>query len=153
MKKLMKMKKYAQGGKTNSPEDEDYQLADEQGKTLADRGGILPSTLYGMYRAERLGRQSGDELYSKKRRVQDSISNPIVSRLNKGIDYAVEKYGDLRDDVRTMVTNDDSAEFRKGQRRRREHHLGYKKGGSVSSSASKRADGIAKKGKTRGRFV
>ena len=30
---------------------------------------------------------------------------------------------------------------------------GYKKGGSVKSSASKRADGIAKKGKTRGRFV
>lgn len=30
---------------------------------------------------------------------------------------------------------------------------GYKKGGSVKSSASRRADGIAKKGKTRGRFV
>ncbi len=27
------------------------------------------------------------------------------------------------------------------------------KGGSVKSSASKRADGIAKKGKTKGRFV
>lgn len=30
---------------------------------------------------------------------------------------------------------------------------GYKKGGSVKSSASRRADGIAKKGKTRGRIV
>ena len=29
----------------------------------------------------------------------------------------------------------------------------YKKGGLVKSSASKRADGIAKKGKTKGRFV
>ena len=29
----------------------------------------------------------------------------------------------------------------------------FKKGGSVKFSASKRADGIAKKGKTRGRFV
>lgn len=29
----------------------------------------------------------------------------------------------------------------------------YAKGGSVSSSASRRADGIAQKGKTRGRFV
>ena len=28
-----------------------------------------------------------------------------------------------------------------------------KKGGSVKSSASRRADGIAKKGKTRGKFV
>ena len=30
---------------------------------------------------------------------------------------------------------------------------GFKKGGSVKSSASRRADGIAKKGKTRGKFV
>ena len=30
---------------------------------------------------------------------------------------------------------------------------GMKKGGSVKSSASKRADGIAKKGKTRGKMV
>jgi hypothetical protein len=31
--------------------------------------------------------------------------------------------------------------------------LMYRKGGRVKSSASSRADGIAKKGKTRGRFV
>jgi hypothetical protein len=31
--------------------------------------------------------------------------------------------------------------------------LKMKKGGSVKSSASKRADGIAKKGKTRGKMV
>ena len=31
--------------------------------------------------------------------------------------------------------------------------LGFKKGGMVKSSASKRADGIATKGKTKGRFV
>jgi hypothetical protein len=31
--------------------------------------------------------------------------------------------------------------------------LKFKRGGSVKSSASRRADGIAKKGKTRGRFV
>ena len=31
--------------------------------------------------------------------------------------------------------------------------MGMKKGGSVKSSASKRADGIATKGKTKGRFV
>ena len=31
--------------------------------------------------------------------------------------------------------------------------LGYKKGGKVSSSTSKRADGIAQRGKTRGKMV
>jgi len=30
---------------------------------------------------------------------------------------------------------------------------GYKKGGSVKSSASKRADGIAQRGKTRGKYI
>ena len=30
---------------------------------------------------------------------------------------------------------------------------GYKKGGKVKSSASRRADGIAKKGKTRGKMI
>jgi hypothetical protein len=30
---------------------------------------------------------------------------------------------------------------------------GYKKGGSVRSSASRRADGIALRGKTRGKYV
>ena len=37
--------------------------------------------------------------------------------------------------------------------RRETKGKGMKKGGSVKSSASKRADGIAKKGKTRGRMV
>ena len=32
-------------------------------------------------------------------------------------------------------------------------NAGYKKGGAVRSSASKRADGIATKGKTRGKIV
>jgi hypothetical protein len=37
--------------------------------------------------------------------------------------------------------------------RRETKDKGMKKGGSVKSSASKRADGIAKKGKTRGKMV
>jgi hypothetical protein len=37
--------------------------------------------------------------------------------------------------------------------RRETKGKGMKKGGSVKSSASKRADGIAKKGKTRGKMV
>ena len=37
--------------------------------------------------------------------------------------------------------------------RRETKGKGMKKGGSVKSSASKRADGIAKKGKTKGRMV
>jgi len=39
------------------------------------------------------------------------------------------------------------------EERNRKAQMGMKKGGSVKSSASKRADGIAVKGKTKGRFV
>lgn len=39
------------------------------------------------------------------------------------------------------------------QRMRRDPSKPFKKGGSVKSSASKRADGIASKGKTRGRII
>lgn len=42
--------------------------------------------------------------------------------------------------------------YRKGKVKRYADE-GYKKGGKVKSSASKRADGCAVKGKTKGRFV
>jgi hypothetical protein len=45
------------------------------------------------------------------------------------------------------------ARERAAQRKLEKAAIGKKKGGSVKSSASKRADGIAKKGKTRGRMV
>jgi hypothetical protein len=45
------------------------------------------------------------------------------------------------------------ARERAAQRKLEKAAIGKKKGGSIKSSASKRADGIAKKGKTRGRMV
>ena len=47
-----------------------------------------------------------------------------------------------------MTSQDDEA-----QMQARKDVKGYKKGGSVKSSASKRADGIATKGKTKGRMI
>ena len=91
--------------------------------------------------------------YKKEAGVQDSINNPLVRGARKAATYVKEKYGDIRDDVRTAVTGDDSAKYRGIQRGVREGHLGYSKGGSVKSSASKRADGAATRGKTRGKFV
>lgn len=40
-----------------------------------------------------------------------------------------------------------------GDRQARKDVLGYKKGGSTKSSASKRADGCAQRGKTKGKMV
>jgi hypothetical protein len=90
--------------------------------------------------------------YKEEAGVQDSINNPLVRGARKAATYVKEKYGDIRDDVRTAVTGDDSAKYRGMTRKAREGHLGYSKGGSVSS-ASSRADGAAKKGKTKGRTL
>jgi hypothetical protein len=90
--------------------------------------------------------------YKKEAGVQDSINNPLVRGARKAATYVKEKYGDIRDDVRTAVTGDDSAKYRGLQREARKDHLDYSKGGSVSS-ASSRADGAAKKGKTKGRTL
>lgn len=51
--------------------------------------------------------------------------------------------------------SNETQEYRDAQTRKKESAAikqGYKKGGSVGS-ASRRADGIASKGKTKGRFV
>ena len=45
------------------------------------------------------------------------------------------------------------AKERAAQRKLEKTAIGKKKGGSIKSSASKRADGIAMKGKTRGKMV
>jgi hypothetical protein len=59
--------------------------------------------------------------------------------------------------IRQAVRNEQAIEgARKAMRDKgdvRGGSVGYKKGGSVKSSASKRADGCAQRGKTRGRMV
>ncbi len=45
------------------------------------------------------------------------------------------------------------AKERAAQRKLKKTAIGKKKGGSIKSSASKRADGIAMKGKTRGKMI
>ena len=88
--------------------------------------------------------------YKEEAGVQDSINNPLVRGARKAATYVKEKYGDIRDDVRTAVTGDDSAKYRGMTRKVREGHLGYKQGGTVKYA---RGGGIEQRGKTRGRFV
>lgn len=53
---------------------------------------------------------------------------------------------------RSAAIEESIQEAQDEQARRKIKAMGYKKGGSVSS-ASKRADGIAQKGKTKGRMI
>ena len=88
--------------------------------------------------------------YKEEAGVQDSINNPLVRGARKAATYVKEKYGDIRDDVRTAVTGDDSAKYRGMTRKVREGHLGYKQGGTVKYA---RGGGIEQRGKTRGKIV
>ena len=126
---MVPMRGMNKGGKAKY--DPHAHLADEEGNTIDELNKKNRSwkSLRSMSNPERMGRQAGAEEYPQKARRMGSISNPIVSGVNKGAAYLGEKYGDLRDDVRTALFDDDSAEFRKGQRAVREKYYGYKKGG------------------------
>ena len=123
----------------------DYDMYDDSGKPFDFSSGRGGSSMTG---AEASGRETGTEDYKRIKRVQDAAVQPLRA-IRKATDYIGEKYGDLRDSTRSVLSGDpEDAEFRKGQRAVRKDMLGYKKGGKVSS-ASKRADGCAIRGKTR----
>ena len=56
-------------------------------------------------------------------------------------------------DAPQSKVEEDMDDFAKRAKERAAKKIKMKKGGMVKSSASKRADGIAKKGKTKGRMV
>ena len=80
--------------------------------------------------------------------VSDLDEKPKAFKTSK--DTAQEMYSGISKSSKSDSTYENLAKGRKPGYRATS---GYKKGGSVKSSASRRADGIAKKGKTRGRFV
>jgi hypothetical protein len=96
--------------------------------------------------------KKGVEKYSK-----EAINTPPDSSPGKMVKFLRTKIGD------PFERNFDPDRYAEGpdagELRARREYLGYKKGGSVRkssaarSSASRRADGIASRGKTRGKFV
>lgn len=72
----------------------------------------------------------------------------------KATKYGIGPYGAFGSIHKAISEYKTPAEIRSEERRKREQKemAGMKKGGMVKSSASKRADGIAQRGKTRGRI-
>ena len=58
-----------------------------------------------------------------------------------------------REKIKKMVQEQKEKETRENEAKKKRESRGMKKGGSVKSSASKRADGIAQRGKTRGKYI
>ena len=159
----MKSKKMADGGTTNTKPKKGFLAKGEvPSPDEGYRGKRHLPVIFGREKINSDDMESqvkdmihkgAEEDYKKEAGVQDSIKNPLVRGARKAATYVKEKYGDIRDDVRTAVTGDDTAKYRGMQRGAREGHLGYSKGGSVKSSASSRADGAAQRGRTKGRTL
>jgi hypothetical protein len=75
--------------------------------------------------------------YMRRKSLRDQY--PELGRKESRRDDSSPKFQDLKDLYAAL--------------RRNPTEKGYKRGGKVKSSASRRADGIAVKGKTRGKFV
>ena len=130
-------------------------LATDDGETVAElaKKNKTWNKLTSQTEAERWGRQAGAEDYPREKRTQESLGQPAKALRKAGV-WLREQYGDARDSTRGMLTgNPEDGEFRKGQQAVRKRELGYKKGGSVKSSASIRGGGIESRGKTKGRMI
>ena len=154
----MKSKKMADGGTTNTKPKKGFLAKGEvPSPDEGYRGKRHLPVIFGREKInsddmkKHLTTRNAAQDYKKEAGVQDSINNPLVRGARKAATYVKEKYGDIRDDVRTAVTGDDSAKYRGMQRGVREDHLSYSKGGSVSSAS--RGDGAAKRGRTKGRTL
>jgi hypothetical protein len=128
------MKKYAQGGEL--PQAMVDRMAREENE--ADRelimGPVRAGVKAGKAVAEKLKKDMTGGAYTGSR-----LNMPSNTRLGK-LSAA---------DTRLLNKTD----AMKKNPYETERESGYKKGGSVKSSASKRADGCAQRGKTRGRMV
>ena len=158
----------------------EFMKADKRKGKKFDEGGSTSGGPRSRSRAgyERLkAKETADEkIEAKKKERLDRLKEAAVYRYKKGTEkYGMESVNDppgsvgykimksLRQNIRDPIedTLSDVYETKTPQGiegpeaanlRARKERLGYRKGGSVSS-ASKRADGCATKGKTKGRFV
>jgi len=140
---MKKTKKFDGGGKVNNemtkanfaygPDDE---YASKRASRMAD--------------IEKESRGEGRNEGIKRQRIADGASMPFAL-IHRAGTFIGDKVDDL-DAYASKKLGMDERGARKAGMRQGLKDEGYKKGGSVSS-ASKRGDGCAIKGKTKGRFV
>ncbi|MGA0983366.1 MAG: hypothetical protein ACO3ST_01560 [Burkholderiaceae bacterium] len=151
MKKQMKMKKYAEGGM--SDDDEGYDayttsVTDDEGEVLYEKP--TPKA-----------RKAAPKKAAPKKAAPKKSADYVSAARNKymearGYDEASKNKNLSSEDRRAMLGR--YAQAMKdydtlGRASKYAESKGMKKGGSVKSSASRRADGIASRGKTRGRMI
>ena len=128
---------------------------------------ITPKTFGAAFSAARKRGDKTFEFKGKKYTTQtkDEKDREVTPEAKKAMDtMRMDRASNMRAQARKADVEMETPEERgamnlKGFKRDKEDMSGsgeyspFKKGGSVKSSASKRADGIAKRGKTKGRMV
>jgi len=138
MKKRMKMKKYAAGGM--SDDDEEY---DAYTTRVVDEDTDEVIYEKPTPKARKAAPKKADEANERAKRYERAKRAELgdTGRPTTPLRYERAKRAELGDTGRpTPLMVDEMASP-------------FKKGGSVKSSASRRADGIASRGKTRGRMI
>ena len=112
---------------------------------LLGRAGIAGAKYLSKKMVERSAKKAAQE------KVKDGISDlekvALTGAVGKGLAVtAFDKDQRRKEDERKRAEKAKTEE-------EKEDEPSYRKGGSVKSSASRRADGIAVRGKTKGRFV
>ena len=90
-----------------------------------------------MENARKRAVMAADEMNSTVGKAASAVA-PSMFNPKKDFSDAIKDFEKVPQRIRDKAAYDDA---------------GYNKGGSVKSSASRRADGIASRGKTKGRFV
>ena len=142
---MKKMRKFQTGGVSNSNFREEKQKEIENKKV--EREAKAQSQKEAM--AQRAYKEAAS-MYENELKLDPQDTHPIGYKMRKFEDKIGDKLRSVGKNVfgtNQMTSMDDEA-----QMQARKDVKGYKVGGKVSS-ASKRADGCATKGKTRGRMV
>ena len=114
---------------------------------LADRAAKLKEV-------EAIGREYGRNVGRRRQEEADTLGGVLgtpAAYLKRAGQYIGDKFTDADAYLSEKTGMQERAASRRGERIGLKEE-GYKKGGKVGS-ASKRADGIATKGKTKGKFV
>ena len=150
---MKKVKKYEAGGLAKGTRKgidtkklpDDVYATIESDPHFSDRKNRL-SQIEEISRKE--GRRMGNE-----RQESAQLKSAPAAYLGRGVDFIKDKMSDADVYLSEKMGLDRRAAEKRGMRQGLKDE-GYKAGGKVkASSASKRADGIAQRGKTRGRMV
>jgi hypothetical protein len=144
---MKKIKKMAEGGTADK-----YGYVTEGNRTfrVTDDPEHYNQRKNRLSQIESIARKDGQKI-GNERQEDAQVKSAPMAYLGRGVDFIKDKMDDADVYISEKIGLDRRAADKRGLRKGLKDE-GYKKGGKVSS-ASKRADGCAIKGKTKGRMV